>query len=675
MNMSHQRSLAELKVVTTTPQLGTLLLRTPRPFHRESLMPFALRVSRSNGYPSPAFLFQKSPEEQFDATKRLDPALVKAGVHLDQHQLDRLRYRFDEDDRKHARLLGQLVRGHDLNIARPRVCPDCIKENGHMEALWDLAWVTCCPIHKRTLVDRCPECSVQLTWTREKLGKCQRGHSLSLATPVAASWQAIALSCLFAQKLYGNDDPTVRFRQVLEQSNVCDLSLIEICEVVTGFINQMKIIEKSRNRSRKSLLSTIRVMNIVGDLLFGTGDVLDGVFDYLSKDSRTGNRHVSFYRPFRWVFRIFPIERRRHTALTARLLDYAKYHWPACRIKSVSCYGEQPIDVCKWMTPPEAAKVLGLVIGTVTNHITLGKVPYKRMSEKTNHCYLIPTEWVVNEINIPEEKITRQRLKALTGMTVYLINELRRRNLFISSIKAGRNFFTYDVDRFIGRLLDTTAIVGEYKLPSEISFCELLHRGTADEKLARITAVLDGTLTSTRKLNVSGLHGLLFDKKAVLIVKSATMTEIPLHHAELYFGCHFAHALALGGYLTKGKKWSKFKYVTIDSVKAFQENFESPRRLLDKYNIKTCTLLDAARFAMIKLASVRAVNRAGHIWFLPRDKIPALETAIPQFLDVKSALAEIRRNERVQRRRMELARKTSNASPRKGIEHLSGESA
>lgn len=44
-----------------------------------------------------------------------------------------------------------------------QVCPHCLEEHGYYYKLWRLGILTGCPIHKKTLIDRCPNCGMTIS--------------------------------------------------------------------------------------------------------------------------------------------------------------------------------------------------------------------------------------------------------------------------------------------------------------------------------------------------------------------------------------------------------------------------------------------------------------------------------------------------------------------------------
>ncbi len=73
-------------------------------------------------------------------------------------------------------------------------CPDCLAADAFLRRVWRAAFCCCCPVHRRFLLDRCPDCDASLgfydesleTYHREIKGPPLRCHSCryDLTTPV-----------------------------------------------------------------------------------------------------------------------------------------------------------------------------------------------------------------------------------------------------------------------------------------------------------------------------------------------------------------------------------------------------------------------------------------------------------------------------------------------------------
>ncbi len=69
--------------------------------------------------------------------------------------------------------------------AQRRVCPDCLREAAYHRAIWDLAFISVCPVHRKVLVDTCRRCCLPLRWSGADLTRCGHADDGNLTQSVA----------------------------------------------------------------------------------------------------------------------------------------------------------------------------------------------------------------------------------------------------------------------------------------------------------------------------------------------------------------------------------------------------------------------------------------------------------------------------------------------------------
>lgn len=79
---------------------------------------------------------------------------------------------------------GPIGRSYFINRMYPRICPQCVREQGHCELCWDLSLVVACDRHQKLLIDHCRHCSRQISWNRASLELCGCGDWLEAAENV-----------------------------------------------------------------------------------------------------------------------------------------------------------------------------------------------------------------------------------------------------------------------------------------------------------------------------------------------------------------------------------------------------------------------------------------------------------------------------------------------------------
>lgn len=112
--------------------------------------------------------------------------------------LDRLAYR-PTPRFAHNRFRAGSVHREMIDISARRACPACLRERDHHRAAWDLALLTCCPVHGVRLATRCPKCSRKLGWADPSVVICRCGSDVrDWATTSVTGDEALANARLLA---------------------------------------------------------------------------------------------------------------------------------------------------------------------------------------------------------------------------------------------------------------------------------------------------------------------------------------------------------------------------------------------------------------------------------------------------------------------------------------------
>lgn len=113
-----------------------------------------------------------------NAGRRIDVSKL-ASVSGWNDELQNLAYSSTPGDLSETLLLGHAVHKADLDLHRVKLCAECIRENGFMQAHFDLAIMVACPLHKKKLLTHCASCGNKLSLHRRGLLLCKCGACLS----------------------------------------------------------------------------------------------------------------------------------------------------------------------------------------------------------------------------------------------------------------------------------------------------------------------------------------------------------------------------------------------------------------------------------------------------------------------------------------------------------------
>lgn len=83
------------------------------------------------------------------------------------------------------KIFGLPIHKNFIRVRYSKVCPRCLSESAYCRKVWDISPVTACPIHKISLLDKCPGCNKRISWVRNKVACCPCRYDLT-GTPSVA---------------------------------------------------------------------------------------------------------------------------------------------------------------------------------------------------------------------------------------------------------------------------------------------------------------------------------------------------------------------------------------------------------------------------------------------------------------------------------------------------------
>lgn len=140
----------------------------------ESGQGYALRMAEENGLAGLPPLKTWLGKSRFAALDAADAPMLHRWFGADEDLLAFAlgRTATGRRDTGYAYAGQSMGRSYFLNRTYPRVCPECLKENGRCLIAWDMSLVVACVKHHRTLMDCCDYCQRALSWNRPRLGIC-----------------------------------------------------------------------------------------------------------------------------------------------------------------------------------------------------------------------------------------------------------------------------------------------------------------------------------------------------------------------------------------------------------------------------------------------------------------------------------------------------------------------
>lgn len=209
---------------------------TPAPIDLEPLLGYVLRTSERNGYETPWHVFDFAGIEQgamIRTTLAAEPLARILAQPIDVVRRLPWGPQIYGDPPLDTQSRKPFLRMVDLR--HPKICPECVAEHGRVEAAWDLKLMIACPVHRKTLVDRCPACDQPLRWFRPGLRRCRCGADIAPAgetIPTAVT----ELLMLVRNRLYGR--PAEMESEVgMPLQDLAALSSLELVYLLRGLKN------------------------------------------------------------------------------------------------------------------------------------------------------------------------------------------------------------------------------------------------------------------------------------------------------------------------------------------------------------------------------------------------------------------------------------------------------
>jgi len=158
------------------PDIYTLPLAVQH-IEGESIVGLIVRNAESLDYPNPAFVLMPLGLHRgrlaVKGLRPLDPAVARefaALLALDPATFDRMHH--GSPLPRTANLFGHAVTENFVSLSHRKVCPLCLRDSPHHQAIWNMSLLTVCPRHACYLVNRCPSCSRFLTWSTASVARC-----------------------------------------------------------------------------------------------------------------------------------------------------------------------------------------------------------------------------------------------------------------------------------------------------------------------------------------------------------------------------------------------------------------------------------------------------------------------------------------------------------------------
>ena len=436
----------------TTP----LLVRHSAPFPTESLFGYILRLSEENGYTTPWSLFLLAQIRQHEARSTgMKVAKVAQICNRPQTELQSISYRWPGDHQRSCRLLGYLLTPWELAVTAPKLCPECVAKKGFIEAHFDLALMTGCPVHRRSLLSRCPGCVTPLRWFRPGLLECHCGASLRNVDLPAISLAESDLFDIMRRKILGLDAGR-DYASGLPSSNLEVMSLQALLSLV-GMLGRRRMVVDNDSNRRNFQRVVFAAASVLADWPNNFFRLLRGITEGMSadSDSSTGvarGRLGGIYRSLLNLRRIVPTEQADF--LRIAFLDFIKNDWRPAFIDQKLMKRLRTGQSERFISKAAFARRYGINTRTAARFLKDQGVPSRTFRWGKSERKLIDSAAARLSPTMPGKIYRVRQAAAMIGISVELLKRLKAAGNFEVNhcLRTKPGFHELDIEAFIQKL-------------------------------------------------------------------------------------------------------------------------------------------------------------------------------------------------------------------------------
>jgi hypothetical protein len=183
------------------------LVRTPAPYPIESLQSYILRLSEENGYDTPVHILHAAGLTAH-SMHSVDVPLDKL-VGITGRDITTLQTISNKASHQayHSKILKENLKRSastpQFDLKRAFFCPQCVQDDGYIEAFWSLSYAVGCPKHGCVPITQCDECGDKVSWFRPGLLTCRCGANYADQSLETLDEDVLDFMKIIALKVYG----------------------------------------------------------------------------------------------------------------------------------------------------------------------------------------------------------------------------------------------------------------------------------------------------------------------------------------------------------------------------------------------------------------------------------------------------------------------------------------
>lgn len=409
-----------------------MLVLTPPPHHTECVSGYLMRLGAANGYPSSACVVQHIHKAWHNASFRHVSAQDMVEITGMTHEQAQRVCLVPEKglNRTLVKLLGVEMHVSEVRMTEIRICPLCVKENGRHEALWHLALVDWCPLHRIPLLETCEWCKTPLRWKRPSVGVCKCGADLTVqGGRKKCSVQLASLLTAVRAAMY--QDPVIQPfpAHIIHLSK---LDLYALSRFIFVLSDQLERLEGSGRHVAVFGSHLEKVAKLLTDWPHNFQRFLTRHYEAILVDDTS---RVSFRRVFAWVFQRLV----KHLKDRGKGFDFLTdeiYRFGSKYLSRDRLYRETGKQTFrhhqgKWGSITQAAAVIGIDHRTLGGRIKAGDVPIRRIAvDKRNRNVMVDLDWARELKRSSESSLSDRQAAERVGITTAMLKTMRAKGYY-----------------------------------------------------------------------------------------------------------------------------------------------------------------------------------------------------------------------------------------------------
>lgn len=476
------------------------LVRTPKAFPTESLFGFVLRVCEHNGYDTPHFVWDLAAVSRGAEFAPRFPVDELARI-LGQppEDLRRIAYRVTTEGRGTFKILnhplGNDLRHGPLRLRKPALCPQCVADQGFIDAFWDLSAAVACPVHHCAVVRTCPTCARPLTWKRPALLTCQCGASLAAATTDPAGVELGELMAIIRARLHDRPIDADRNSAGYPVQYLSSMPFSALIRMLTALGLQAL---KSRGVGVEPNGATVNeAVAILRDWPQGYHRFLTTLGDK-SLTERPGA--MGLRKQFRGFYQAMFKNREfsaQSTWLREEFLRFGQHHWGQAVVDRKFFGGRAASDPGRFLPVNEVARRFRIWKPMRDRMIADGTLVTRRIRSGKSSRVVVDLE----KSRLPQESsgtMSVREAAARVGLPVSVLRHLRAAGILSTGLRRGHvtSWHVDDIETFRTRALALPVVDGSGATQELVLLRDLMRRRLRDAKAKTeiAAAVFEGRL-------------------------------------------------------------------------------------------------------------------------------------------------------------------------------------